>query len=98
MTLTLAEAILATLENPAFNRHYIYAARPFTPDSPAFVERQANLGWDNPAYKGMLPLGVVNMAYVKDMRDHYLRFSHVTETQDQAVERLVEFYQNGKKT
>ena len=92
--MTLAEALRATLDAPAHNRHYIYAARPFTLTSPAFIERRATLGWDDPAYDGTLPMGVEIMAYVKDMRLEYLRHADHAD----ALARLVAHYEAKKAT
>lgn len=92
--MTLEQALRATLEDPAHNRHYIYAARPFTLTSPAFIERRATLGWNDTAYDGTMPMGVEVMAYVKDIRHEYLRHADHAD----ALARLVAHYEAKKET
>ena len=44
--MNLEEAILKTLDDPVHNRNYVYAKRPYTLESPAFISGRTTLWWD----------------------------------------------------
>lgn len=82
--MTLEEAIQDVLVLAEHNRSYVYAATPFTPSSPAFIEMSASLGWGDERSNGELPAGVEIVAYVKDMRMNFLQFG--------TTDKVIEFY------
>ena len=85
--MNLEEAILKTLDDPVHNRNYIYAKRPYTLESPAFISGRTTLWWDE--HTGDVQI----LAYVKDLRVQYLKFSQIADTQRRALDLLVEHYE-----
>lgn len=89
--MNLQEALETTLNSQDHHRSYIYATRPFTLDSPAFIEASGNLGWEGDTYDGTLPMGMEVVGYLKDIRIRHMMYAGVDE--NTALERLVEYYE-----
>ena len=94
VTMTLEEALKQVMDSPEHSRHYVFASRPWTLDSEAFIEDRGGLGWSED-YEGTLPMGIECLGYVKDIRKHYLRYSQAHDDEQYALEKLLEFYEYG---